>query len=143
MRREGSGLCFTDVRVERLNDISEEDAIEEGLESITEDGGRTWKYGMPDRDGLPGTDDMGWPLVEWSTKPIHAYRKLWESIHGPGSWDANPWVWARTFRGIGRNVDVVLKNQQDSLWDPARPARSAATTCSNAWTSTRDTHPSQ
>lgn len=67
-------LEITDVRVERLQDISEEDAIAEGIEG----------------SGDCGSIGFG----RW------AYRKLWESINGKGSWDANPWVWAITFKRI-------------------------------------------
>jgi hypothetical protein len=31
---------------------------------------------------------------------VGAFRQLWESINGSGSWDLNPWVWALTFRQI-------------------------------------------
>ncbi len=91
-------LEVTGVRVERLQDISEADAKTEGLKAITKDNGHTVKYGIPDRDGLPGNDDAGWHWSEWCTSPVAAYRKLWEQINGPGSWDANPWVWVVEFK---------------------------------------------
>jgi hypothetical protein len=66
-------LRITDVRVERLNDISEADALAEGIERIR----------------FPEVGEWGWPQRK--------YRDLWEVINGPGSWDANPWVWAMSF----------------------------------------------
>ncbi|HHS9697052.1 TPA: hypothetical protein ACTW7C_001715 [Klebsiella pneumoniae] len=90
-------LEITDVRVERLNSINEHDAIAEGLAEISKDW-RTYKYGVPDRDGYPGTDDCGWPWHEWECYPISAYSKLWESIYGADSWQANPWVWVIEFK---------------------------------------------
>lgn len=102
MPREFSRLTLlvTEVRVQRLQEISEEDAKAEGLATVTKDG-KLWKWGIPDRDGLPGTDNSGWPWTDWSADPRAAYRSLWESIHGPGSWDANPWVAAVSFRREG------------------------------------------
>lgn len=70
-------LEITDVRVERLQDISEADAKAEGVS-------------MP--DGTPTPPDF------WSYQ--QEFRHLWEQINGPGSWDANPWVWAISFRRI-------------------------------------------
>lgn len=66
-------LEVTRVRVERLQDISEADAIAEGLTQ---------------KNGLFATDGEAWQI-----DPRKAYRDLWESINGPGSWEANPWVW--------------------------------------------------
>ena len=63
-------LEITGVRVERLQDISTADCWAEGLSA------------SPDVD------------------PVHEYRDLWEAINGPGSWDANPWVWALEFRRL-------------------------------------------
>jgi hypothetical protein len=63
------------VRVERLNDCSAEDALAEGVS---------------DRDPDTGA---------WQN-PKEQYADLWESINGPGSWEANPWVWVVTFRRI-------------------------------------------
>lgn len=68
-------LEITGVRVERLNEISADDAIAEGVEIIT-------------------SIDHG------STDPIAAYRVLWESINGKGSWEKNPWVWCISFKRI-------------------------------------------
>lgn len=92
-------LRLTDVRVERLNDISEQDAIAEGLENSFIPGhGRikgSWKVYTDERLG--------------SLTAVGSYRSLWESINGKGSWDANPVVWALTFEVIQCNVDEVLR----------------------------------
>jgi len=66
-------LEVTSVRVERLQDISEADAIAEGI--IRQ--GEGWR-------GAPG--------LPWFASPIGAFRTLWESINGAGSWDSNPVV---------------------------------------------------
>lgn len=75
-------LEITDVRVERLNDCSPDDAKAEGLEWVAP------TYGIGD-------------IAEtWSADPVAAYRALWEHINGPGSWDANPWVWVVGFKPV-------------------------------------------
>ena len=93
-------LEITDIRVERLRDISEEDAIAEGLSKISKDGGITWKYGIPDMDGLPGTDDLGMPWADWNVSARVAFQRVWERIHGTSSRGTNPWCWAISFRRI-------------------------------------------
>lgn len=82
-------LDITEVRIERLNDISEEDAIKEGIERVDDFFGcPCWRvYGEPDGEDVSCPDD-----------PIGSFRSLWESINGPGSWDANPFVWVIGFR---------------------------------------------
>jgi hypothetical protein len=80
-------LEITEVRVERLQDISVADAIAEGIES--EPGTAHWK----NYDTSPG----GWRYWE---SPIQSYRTLWNSINGPDAWDANPWVWAVSFERV-------------------------------------------
>lgn len=92
-------LEIVSVRVERLQDISPNDAIAEGLKAITKDG-KLIKYGIPDLDGYPGRDNTGWPWNEWCVSPVDAYRKLWESINSANSWDANPWVWVIEFETV-------------------------------------------
>jgi hypothetical protein len=77
-------LEIVSVRVERLQDISEEDAIAEGCEM---DG--DFPRPQPDASGI---GEVGWDTaVEW-------YSWLWESINGFGSWDLNPWVWVIEFK---------------------------------------------
>ena len=73
-------LEVTGVRVERLHDISEGDAIAEGLTRI---------------------EPAAWvgALGNFYIDPRLAYRDLWES-NGPGSWAANPWLWAIAFRRL-------------------------------------------
>lgn len=91
-------LDVTAVRAERLQEITEEDAIREGLTGITKDG-KLVKYGIPDRDGLPGTDNTGWAWQDWCVNPIDALARLWDSINGKTyPWKDNPWVWVIEFK---------------------------------------------
>ena len=66
------------VRVEKLQDISEADAIAEGAP-----GGH---------GSIPG--------YLYAATPHEHYRHIWESINGAGSWDKNPWVWVVEFKRI-------------------------------------------
>lgn len=79
-------LKITDVQVERLQDISEADAVAEGVEKH-KDEPEWW------RDYYNGPENLC-PFA------VHSYATLWESINGKGSWDANPWVWVISFRMI-------------------------------------------
>ncbi len=87
-------LEITDVRVERLQSISEDNARAEGLK------GNLVKYGVPDRDGWPGGCDLGWEWADWNVDPRKAYKRLWNQINGPEGWDANPFVWCLSFRRV-------------------------------------------
>ena len=76
-------LEITDVRVERLNSISQEDAQAEGMELTG------WRptYSDPDSGGEAWT-------------PYDNFAQLWESIYGAESWQANPWVWVIEFKRV-------------------------------------------
>ena len=68
-------LEIVSVRVERLRDISEADAMAEGAEP----------YRLPVH-----------PARE-ALRHVDGFSNLWESINGPGSWASNPWVWVVEF----------------------------------------------
>lgn len=73
-------LEITGIRVERLQDITEEDAKAEGTDPIAFE---------------PPFDE---PIK--ASKYRAGYINIWESINGPDSWDANPWVWVINFKRI-------------------------------------------
>jgi len=76
-------LKIKNIRVERLQDITEADAVAEGIEWLRE-GMFWWRNYL--KNPLPGT-----------SYSIHSYQTLWQSINGPESWAANPWVWVVEF----------------------------------------------
>lgn len=73
-------LIVTDVRVQRLQDISRGDAMEEGC---------------PFANMADGPDPRDW------------FTTLWNSIHGPKAWGANPWVCAISFTVTPQNIDQI------------------------------------
>lgn len=75
------------VRVERLQDISEADAIAEGVDRFP---------GCRQDDDAAAFNRIG--PVDNDSFPIARYAVLWEQINGTGSWDANPWVWVVEFK---------------------------------------------
>lgn len=78
----------TDVIVERLLEINEWDAIDEGLEMV------------PGPDGLNYYGNYGDDNSDTCLDPVNSFRTLWQSINGTESWNKNPFVWAITFRII-------------------------------------------
>lgn len=86
-------LEVTGVRVERLQAISEADALAEGVTDC---------YRITD----PVSGEINRDAVE-------AYADLWESINGPGSWDANPWVWVVSFRRIAEEWLAADTNDEE------------------------------
>jgi hypothetical protein len=97
-------LIVTDVRVERLQDCSEADALAEGVVEF-----------------FRGPDRLGWPaaasgeIVAAASDalggggPIAMYRDLWDSINAKRGfgWAYNPWVLTATFRVHRGNIDTM------------------------------------
>ena len=73
-------LEITGVRVERLNDNSEADAYSEA--------------------SLSGQSFASNGNPELRNEARCAFQSLWNSINGPGSWDANPFVWVLEFKKV-------------------------------------------
>ncbi|HFD4313416.1 TPA: hypothetical protein ACF3VE_002181 [Pseudomonas aeruginosa] len=86
MRRHSSRILLeiTAVRVERLQDISEEQALAEGVR------------GEPCDHTRQACADIGC----WGDTAKGAFGFLWESLKGEGSWAANPWVWVVEFKRV-------------------------------------------
>lgn len=117
-------LLVTEVRVERLQDCSEADAVTEGIiwqDPTDED--REWAKRYAEENGTdadikgvwiaPGTR-QGWGMTQeernqpqWGPTAACAYRCLWDQINGPGAWALNPWVAAYSFRPILGNIDRI------------------------------------
>lgn len=72
------------VRVERLNSISDVEAMREGIQNLT-----TCSHA-----------DFGIPGVVNAQHPVRAFQLLWESIYGVDGWEANPWVWVIEFKRV-------------------------------------------
>ncbi|MEQ4652934.1 hypothetical protein AB7092_07985 [Providencia rettgeri] len=72
-------LEITNIRVERLQSISEEDAKAEGYDNSQSDAANS---------------------IGWFEKPIRAFRRDWENINGTDGWNSNPWVWVIEFKKV-------------------------------------------
>jgi hypothetical protein len=75
-------LEITDVKVERLQGISEADAIAEGI-------------------NLKNTSG------DYEHTPVQEFEKLWQKINGPESWESNPFVWVISFKQILKPADFA------------------------------------
>lgn len=85
-------LRVLNVRVERVQTISKEDAAAEGVitEQMAANAGLAWRFG--DR---------------------RQFKDIWESIYGD-SWKLNDWVWVIEFEVIPKNVDLVLSDMRSA-----------------------------
>jgi hypothetical protein len=81
-------LQITDIRVERLQDISDEDAIAEGILKVG-----THRY----KNYLKDLND------EYFLSPLTSFRSLFESVNGEQVWYQNPWVWVISFKVLSTN----------------------------------------
>lgn len=82
-------LKVTDVRCERLKDISEDDAWSEGVK--------------------------GKGITRYEGESIQLFQSLWQSIHGPDSWNENPWVWVYEFEVVSTNGKMQQQSNSNAI----------------------------
>lgn len=104
-------LEVTEVRVERLNDCSEADAVAEGIRRIWGDSDRL-KYKDCDAGPNYWTVDIDGASLNAPTA-IGVYSMLWDFINGEGAWDTNPWVVVYTFTVSRGNVDALIEREAE------------------------------
>ena len=87
-------LHVTDVRVQRLQEIGFDDCRAEGADPL-------WReYIHPQQCPEPRCDGVHYG-EKWH------FRSIWNGIHGPDAWDANPWVAAISFTARRCNIDTM------------------------------------
>lgn len=85
-------LEITGVRVERLHDITHEDALAEG---VVDCASLCAQVGAESRNVICESTDETARRLRW---PQRNFELLWKQISGQSSWDANPWVWVIEFK---------------------------------------------
>ncbi len=93
-------LRVTDVRIERVQDITQEQAKKEGIRYhwlYNEWGGlEAHPYSRPNAS-----------IWRWYKQAVTAFERLWNSIYS--NWDENPYVWVIEFEVIRKNIDQVIE----------------------------------
>lgn len=99
-------LRVTNIRVERLQDITDDDCQKEGIVAFSKDG-RLYKYAPADEEG-------DYPIWAWSDTPLTpqaAMQRVWDTTIKKSDldrygWNANPWVWVIEFERISKEEAV-------------------------------------
>ena len=86
-------LKITDIKVERLQDISEDDAIKEGV--LLHERGKHWLNYLDQKHGLT-------QFIYNCRSAKQSFQTLWELINGRESWYVNPFVWVISFKQINK-----------------------------------------
>lgn len=90
-------LTVTEVRVQRLQEISEADAVAEGI----------WLHTLAGLSGWRDYATVDCMVKRYFSDPRQSYASLWNSLHGPDAWGDNPWVVAVSFSVRQRNIDAA------------------------------------
>jgi hypothetical protein len=95
-------LMITDIRVERVQDITNEQAIKEGIEVLSNEKLQIPKLVVAYKDYMNDTN--------YFQRPDYSFRSLWVSINGHESWEANPYVWVVQFLRVDCPADFYTQN---------------------------------
>ena len=92
-------LKVTNIRAERLMEMSKEDAVCEGVKIASSSDKKVFFDGRIcyELKGNTVTDN-----------PIQAFQNIWENINGKDSWSKNPWVWVIEFEKVERPNDFIV-----------------------------------
>lgn len=99
-------LRIKSIKVERLQDISEKDAIAEGVEYFYSDLQNALRY----KKYTKTDSNNNWKYsgeFEY-LKASSSFESLWESINGRTSWDSNPYVFVYEFERIEKPLEFIL-----------------------------------
>lgn len=99
-------LEVTNVAIQPLHEISENDAWAEGVTAFAESIDRPGSWARLTEEERRGI------VVATYGSAFQAFRHLWESINGADSWSANPWVIAPTFKVQHQNVDAFVRARE-------------------------------
>lgn len=91
-------IRITDIKLERLQDISEEDCLKEGIifiESFSIIGEDAYFFAVKRKVGR-----MYDNILKFFSSPQRAYADLIDKISGKGTWESNPWVVTYEFKLI-------------------------------------------
>jgi hypothetical protein len=102
-------IKITDIKAEKLQDISDEDVYKEGFrkEAVNNGwGNAAWHWEAM----LVYTDNLGRYKEIRSERPKEAFSFLIDKVSGNGTWMSNPWCYAYTFELVGQHATKLVKS---------------------------------
>lgn len=101
-------LEITDIKVERVNEISEQDAIAEGIHKY-ECPVLGWRY----KDYMKGASGYGHPDHDYpeTGNAVDSFRTLWIKINGPESWNRGDWCWVIQFKILSPSCPIKRERE--------------------------------
>lgn len=96
-------LEIEDITIERLQDITVDSALNEGIYRVAHTAGVLHR-GVKTlfQDYLHKPDTKRGEIMRLTPDPIASYKSLWEKINGKGSWEKNPWIWVIKFKKVNK-----------------------------------------